>query len=624
MIDIKKSIICIFGEFLRDPAFFSKPGNEKLAKSRFFGIQSGMNSKLRELVRSIYPPENAGRCIEGLEALISRYSARLNRPSGGVDSSAEGYMFDESDSVLVTCADQLYGSERAPLRYLLRFMSEELEGHATGVHVLPFLPSSCDDGYSVIDYREVRQGLGDWDDIRAISGRFRLMADLVVNHCSSQSGWFRAFLHDQEPYRRYFLTVEPGTDVQSVVRPHALSLLTPYDTSAGEKQLWTTFNADQVDLNYHEPEVLLEMLDILFFYVENGVQMIRLDSIAYLWKELGTSCLHHPNTHRIVQLIRSLLEQLAPWVVIITDTDAAQEQNLGYLGDKTKEAHVVCNYPLSPLTLDAFIREDTTHLQRWVGSLPGPKAGTGYWNFLASHQGIGLLPTHGILSDAERENLIQTVRRRGGRVSYKSSGAGDIPYELNVNFLSAVADPNLPDEQRVKIFLASQSIMLSLAGIPGIYIHSLIGSTNWPEGIEQTGMNRSINRQKLEYEGLVRELGVPGSMRSLVFEGYKTLLRARAKDSAFRPSATQRVLDTSLQLFVVVRHDEASGSRVLCLHNVSKQAVEAQISGRELSQVNDRSFVDLISADRFYPFWTSAGGFEAGLEPYEVMWLKLT
>ncbi|TVR01283.1 MAG: alpha-amylase [Spirochaetaceae bacterium] len=594
---------------------------KKLAQSRSFCLQWAMNTRIHELVRQIYPLEQAAECTRLLEAVLTRMGPRLQGPAQPLPT--DRLPLDESDSIVITYGDQFFGGEGAPLEYLLRFLSEELEGHATGVHILPFSPYSSDDGFSVIDYRSINPALGEWRHVRAVGAQFRLMADLVLNHCSSHSEWFAAFLRDEEPFRRYFITAAPGTDTSSVVRPRALPLLTPFETPTGEKLVWTTFSSDQVDLNFAEPEVLVEMFDILLSYVEQGAQMIRLDAIAYLWKELGTSCLNHPNTHRVVQLYRAVLEDVAPWVVLVTDTNVPHDENVSYFGDGSNEAQLVYNFALPPLTLDAVIREDTGHLQRWAASLPQPSGATGFLNFLASHDGIGLLPTHGILSDAERDALIQTVRDRGGRISYKSSKAGDIPFEMNVNYLSAVADPNLPETQRAKIFLASQSIMLCLAGVPGMYIQSLLGSTNWAEGVEQTGMNRSINRQKLEYDSLVADLAQPGSLRHLVFEGFKRLLRARASDTAFDPGAAQRVLPSERELFVVVRKNARTDSTVLCLQNLSSRIVETTIPPDVVSGADERSFVDLISGDRFYPYWTSDGRVEIGLEPYEVMWLKV-
>lgn len=588
-----------------------------------------MNAAIAELVHGIYPDERADRCMGLLTQLLDSYRDRVTRPAGPDASPATsergsaGLPLDEADSIVITYGDQFRGPDGPPLAYLDRFLREELDGYATGVHILPFSPYSSDDGFSVRDYRAINPDLGGWDEVTAIAGQFRLMADLVLNHCSAHSDWFQAYLEGHAPYDRYFISVPPGTDTSTVARPRSLPLLTPFQTASGEKLVWTTFSADQVDLNFAEPAVLLEMLDILLLYVEKGAQLIRLDAIAYLWKELGTACLHHPNTHRVVQLFRAVLDEIAPWVIIITETNVPHEENISYFGDGRNEAHMVYNFSLPPLTLDAVLREDTGHLQRWARGLPAPSRDTAFFNFLASHDGIGLLPTHGILSEAERLNLIETVQQRGGRISFKSTANGEIPYEMNVNYLSAVADPNLPDDQRARAFLVSQSIMLCLAGVPGIYIHSLLGSTNWTTGVEQTGMNRAINRCKLNYPDLVQELNDGASLRHRVFEGYKQLLRARSRSSAFHPAAEQDVLATEPQIFAVLRHNTTEQATVLCLHNVSGEAAEVTVPRHCFPAGQERSFTDLVSGDIFFPYWTDSGDAEITLEPHEVMWLNL-
>ena len=157
------------------------------------------------------------------------------------------------------------------------------------IHLLPFYPYSSDDGFSVIDYKQVNPALGTWDDVARVGQNFHLMFDGVINHISAQSAWFKAFLQDDPKYRDYFIVVEGEPDLSQVVRPRTLPLLTEFTTPSGAKKVWTTFSADQIDLNYANPEVLLDIIDVLLFYVAHGAELIRLDAIAYLWKEIGTT-----------------------------------------------------------------------------------------------------------------------------------------------------------------------------------------------------------------------------------------------------------------------------------------------------------------------------------------------
>lgn len=581
----------------------------------------------RELLDFVYGERGAG--VDGrLESLMNRYREHVSTPDGFTGGAIP---LDESDSIMIAYGDSFHGDDAPPLSWLLRFLEEQAEGVVSGVHVLPFSPYSSDDGFSVIDYREVNPDLGGWDEIEAIADEFVLMVDLVLNHCSAQGPWFQAFLRDEEPYNRYFITVPEGTDVSSVVRPRAHPLLTPFETAAGTKHVWTTFSADQVDLDFSNPDVLLEMMDVFLGYIARGARVVRLDAIAYLWKELGTGCIHLPQTHAIVKLMRAIVEEVAPWVVIITETNVPHEENISYFGSGDDEAHMVYNFSLPPLTLDAFLRGDATHLQSWARTLATGSRQTTFFNFLASHDGIGLLPAKGILSDEDVAAIIETVKERGGRISYKSTPDGEVPYEMNVNYLSAIAPAALPASQRAAVFLAAQSIMLALAGTPGIYYHSLIGSENWQEGVAEIGHNRTINRRKLDYEALAAELADPETLRATVLEGFKVALRARAGSPAFHPSASQRILAAPAPVFAVLRGErDAQGrepdastprARVLCLVNVADEEAEVSFTDGELGLGEEKGFRELLTGDYVYPSRDDGNRVSIELEPYEVLWL---
>lgn len=591
-----------------------------------------MDARVKQLIGEIYPdqhdlPQRVMEVVERHRSDVASHREHFSDVAGSFPLSGD-------DAILISYGDSFRGTDGPPLHYLYRFLDELCENAISGVHILPFSPYSSDDGFSVIDYRQIDPDLGTWEDVEAIAAEFRLMADLVLNHCSAQGPWFQRFLNDEEPYNHYFITADPTTDVSRVVRPRALPLLTEFETKRGAEHVWTTFSADQVDLNWESPEVLLDMLDVFLSYLGHGAQVVRLDAIAYLWKEIGHSCIHHPNTHRVVKLFRRAMELVDEASILITETNVPHAENVSYFGDGD-EAHMVYNFSLPPLLLDAVIRGDTTHLQTWAGSLndPGPKAS--YFNFCASHDGVGLLPTHGILSEAERDAMIGTVQERGGRISYKATADGQIPYEMNVNYLSAITDPALPPGQRGETFLASQAVMLALAGVPGIYVHSLIGSENWQDGVAQTGANRTINREKLKYETVAKELDDEESLRGIVFAGYKALLGARGMTAAFHPKSPQEVIESDARLFVLQRGpfvdpaeteaaeaSPAEGETVLAIHNLSTDVVEFRDKRAKYPWPEDGVLRDLISGDIVYP--TKEGAlFSIELEPYEVLWLAL-
>ncbi|HRQ23568.1 MAG TPA: alpha-amylase family glycosyl hydrolase, partial [Anaerolineales bacterium] len=322
----------------------------------------------------IYGAERAAEAVERLSQLIERYRGRIPAPAA--------LSLTERDSLLITYGDQVRGNGKSHLRTLAEFCEAHLRAVVGGVHILPFYPWSSDDGFSVKDYRAVDPDLGDWRDVEEWGKSFRLMFDGVINHASAQGEWFEKFLRNEEPYRDYFVTIKGNPDLSNVVRPRALPLLTEFETAAGKRKVWTTFSADQVDLDFRNPDVLLEIIDILLMYAERGAQFIRLDAIAYLWKEIGTSCIHLPQTHKIIQLLRAVFDEVAPHVYLITETNVPHTDNISYFGDGTNEAQLVYNFALPPLTLHTFRTGDAAILSDWASSLTLPSDRTTFFNFL--------------------------------------------------------------------------------------------------------------------------------------------------------------------------------------------------------------------------------------------------
>ena len=532
----------------------------------------------------------------------------------------------ERDAVLITYGDQIGEPGRPPLQTLAEFAESHLQGLISAMHLLPFYPYSSDDGFSVIDYRQVNPDLGDWQDIRRLGRRFKLMFDAVINHISRHSGWFQGYLRGESPYRDYFISVEPEIDLSMVVRPRALPLLTPVETAHGTKHVWTTFSDDQIDLNYATPQVMLEILDLLLFYAAQGAELIRLDAIAYLWKEIGTPCIHLPQTHRAVKLFRAVLDAVAPDVLLITETNVPHEDNISYFGaplpdGRTDEAQLVYQFPLPPLVMHSILSGSARALSRWAAGLKPPAGETCFFNFTASHDGIGVMPARGLLTTDEIQALVDATLAHGGQVSYKANPDGSRSvYELNISYLDALSDPaaDEPLEVQVKRFVVSQAIMLALAGMPGIYVHSLLGSRSWQEGVAQTGRNRTINRYKFARATLERELADPTSLRRQVLDAYSSLLKARAAEPAFHPYGSQQVLSLNDGVFALLRTSPDGKGHALCLHNVSGHAQTADLRPAGLHSPGS-IWVDLLTG-REVPTGTSE--LTVRLSPYEVAWLR--
>jgi sucrose phosphorylase len=520
-------------------------------------------------LRELYGDELAPVVHQRLRELIHRYRGQIPQP--------ENSSLTERDSLLITYGDQVQENGKPPLQTLAEFCETHLRGVVSGIHILPFYPWSSDDGFSVKEYRAVDPALGGWSDIERLGKSFRLMFDGVINHASAQGEWFQRFLRGEAPYRDYFVTVEGDPDLSQVVRPRALPLLTEFETASGKRKVWTTFSADQVDLNFKNPAVLLEIFDILLMYAQRGAQFIRLDAIAYLWKQIGTPCIHLPQTHKVIQLLRAVFDEVAPHVYLITETNVPHAENLSYFGDGANEAQLVYNFALPPLTLHTFRTGDASVLSGWASTLTLPSDRTTFFNFLASHDGIGLNPARGILSSADIDALVTQTLAHGGLISYKHNADGSTsPYEMNINYFDALSDPNSsePLDLQVDRFMAAQAIMLSLVGVPGIYFHSLFGSRNWREGVEITRHNRAINRQKLARDELEKQLADPASLRSKVFARYRRLLSVRSSSPAFDPHGGGQVLDVGRNVFALLRISPNETKQILCLQNVTAQEVQ--------------------------------------------------
>lgn len=526
------------------------------------------------------------------------------------------HTLSQSDAILICYGDHVQSADKAPLAVLHRFL--KTTAPVNTVHILPFYPYSSDDGFSVIDYYAIDPALGSWEDIHALHRDFRLMFDAVLNHISAHSEWFQGYLRGEAPYSEFFIMVDPSQDLSLVRRPRALPLLTQVETTNGVRFVWTTFSEDQIDLNFSNPDVLLETIRVLLFYVQQGADLIRLDAIAFIWKVIGTACVHLPQTHTIIQLMRDVLDAITPDVLLITETNVPHHENISYFGDGTNEAQMVYQFSLPPLLLHTFRTGDATALTGWAQGLERISERTTFFNFTASHDGIGVTPALGILNDAEITALLELTERHGGLVSYKQNSDGSrSPYELNITYFDAITDPAITEQNPMlacRRFFCSQAIMLALVGVPGIYFGSLYGSRNDLEGVQTTGRYRSINRQKFDVVTIQEELADPLSIRHQVYTAYSQLLHIRAEEPAFHPFGIQGVLSLHEGIFAILRSSPDGTAEVVALHSVNDQETSVQLPVEGAS-----IWLDLLTGERYL---SMEGDLNLRLAPFQVVWLK--
>ncbi|MDI5890907.1 sugar phosphorylase [Halomonas rhizosphaerae] len=585
--------------------------------------EAAFSARAREHLDLLYGPRR-DEVLRRLLTLLSHHRGAM--PSATTPVAAP--LWSERDQWLIAYGDSLLDGDTPPLAVLQAFLEARLPDSFSGVHVLPFFPWSSDDGFSVIHYREVDPALGDWHHLHRLAERKDLIVDLVLNHVSRESLWFVDYLSGSLPGRDYFIEMDPDTDLSDVVRPRSSPLLVPVATRRGTRHLWATFSEDQIDLNFANPDVLLEFIGILLFYLEQGARVIRLDAIAYLWKESGTPCIHLPQTHEVVRLLRAVVDHMAPGTLLLTETNVPHRENLSYFGlDRLPdgglerlsgamhdpvpdEAHLVYQFPLPPLLLHTLTSGEAATLARWLESLPELPPGCSYVNFTASHDGIGVRPLEGWLPAHEVEALLELMHRFGGFVSMRADPRGqDIPYEINITWFEAMKGTRRgADPWQVERFLCSQHLMLALQGIPALYVHSLTATLNDLEGVERSGRLRAINRRRWQRRELEELLDSRNTSTREVFLALTRRLAVRRREPCFHPDAPQRVIPAPPALLVLERGPLPDGRRLLAIHNVTDRRQPLA-----LDVLDAPGWIDLLED---VP-WTR----ESSLAPYRSLWL---
>ncbi len=524
--------------------------------------------------------------------------------------------WDEDDIIMITYGDSVIDGDERPLVTLNRFLHRYCKNTVNNVHILPFFPYSSDDGFSVIDYSSVNESLGTWEDIEAIAKDYGLMTDLVINHCSARSAWFDNFVKGEGTGSDFFFTADPADDLSMVTRSRVSPLLRETETAKGTKHVWCTFSHDQVDFDFRNPNVLLAFVDIIRLYIDKGAKLFRLDAVAFLWKIVGTNCINLPQTHEVIRLLRTLIEHVDPSIIIITETNIPNRENLTYFGN-ANEAHAIYNFSLPPLLVNTLVSGDCKYLKSWMMSMPPAQNGTAYFNFIASHDGIGLRPAEGLLSDEEISELVHTMQNFGGKISWRASDHGQQkPYEINITLFDALQGTiKGPDRWQIDRFICAHAIMLGMEGIPGLYIHSLLGTSNDYEKVANTGQNRSINRRRWELTELEALLDSPYSQHHKVLTRLSQLIRVRKAQPAFHPNATQFTLQLGNQIFGYWRQSLDRKQSVFCISNISDEEQSVLLS--DINLIGTDNWIDLITRQEI-----ALSSSFLQMKPYQTLWIS--
>ena len=579
-------------------------------------MQNKFQATIEQHLKAIY--QNGE--IDNFSALANELISLMGLTDKEIIENRNINHWDQTDSLVITYGDSILAADEKPLQTLNRFLDKYLRSSVSGVHILPFYPYTSDDGFSVLDYSSVNESLGSWQDINTIASNYSLMSDLVINHCSARSLWFENFLKDREPGRGFFYTASPDDDLSAVVRPRTNELLREVETVTGIQYVWCTFSHDQVDLDFRNSQVLKQFISIIKQYLDNGVKIFRLDAVAFLWKEMGTNCLNLAQTHEMVRLFRTLIEQAQHDAIIITETNIPNRENLSYFGN-SNEAHCIYNFSLPPLLVNSLVTGNCAYLKQWMMSMPPARNGTAYFNFIASHDGIGLRPAEGLLSDAEINTLVKTMQTFGGHISWRSLDNGDSkPYEINIALYDALQGTvSGPDDFGLQRFICAHAIMLALEGIPAIYIHSFLGTHNDQQRVINSGHNRAINRHQWDYQLLEKQLADAESSHYQAYNQLKQLLKIRRRQSASHPNATQFTLHLGDQLFGFWRQSLDRQQSIFCISNISDQPQTMSLS--DINLIDNEQWQDLITGLPFSVQGQDNLSTDITMHPYQTVWI---
>ncbi len=555
--------------------------------------------EILSLLSKVYSPCQVDSIEDGIEKLLNKY-VNINEN--------KKYNLTEKDVVLISYGDQVYRKEETKLQTLNKLLLKKLKAEISILHILPFFPYSSDDGFAVIDYYAVDPKLGNWKDIEAISNNFNLLFDAVINHSSQYCNWFQKFLNNDEQFSEFYVEMDNPSEYANVVRPRTTPLSHTYKGAGGVKEVWTTFSNDQVDLNFKNPKVLLQILDLLLFYISKGAQIIRLDAVGFLWKDRNTTSIHLPQTHLLIKLMRKVIEKVSSSTILLSETNVPHLENFSYFGNGD-EAHMVYNFTLPPLLAYTILSGNTKKIKEWAETLELPSSNVSYLNFLASHDGIGLRPVDSILLENEIEILINSAKVNDGKISYKSNPDGkESPYEINCNYYSLLKGVESNEKLGIRRSIIAHAILLTMPGLPAIYFHSIFGSENDLEGMKQSGINRRINREKLDYDNLNLILRNSDSRQSKILSNLKELIKVRKTDSAFNPYSSFNVEESDNGIFILERTSIDGSSKVKGYFNLSMNNanIPLNLSETKTDLLSGKSYKEILN-----------------LESLDFVWLKI-
>ena len=580
--------------------------------SRATEQHSELKQNLFCILNDIYPEMRSSLLDNFAEDL-----ANLASENQSPDESKNRSLWSANDVLLISYPDNIISQNTPPLQSLQKFLAKYFSDTISIVHVLPFFPSTGDDGFSVQNYFEVDEKLGDWIDVGEFVKHTTLMVDVVLNHCSVENSWFIGYQNGDPLYENFFCTVPEDFDISNIVRPRSSSLKEKFLVNGEKRNIWCTFSSDQADLNFKNPAVLRKLIDVIFWYIEKGVRVFRLDAVAFIWKNSGTTGLNAPQAHLLVRLLRILVDYVDLGIILITETNLPVDENLSYFGNGN-EAHWIYNFTLPPLSIFTLMFGDATQIRKWSMGMPPALPNTAYLNFLSSHDGFGLRPVEGVLTDQQLDQMVNQLGSNGSLFSWRNISQSEQKiYEANITFFDALRQtPSDPTgEFKIDRYLAANCIMLGFEGVPALYLNSFFATCNDTDAVDKKCSNRAINRHKWSKIELEKRLKSSKNIESLVFNSLKRLISIRKCQPAFHPNATQFTLQLDSCFFGIWRQSIDLSQNIYAITNATHLEQSLSLSNLNLA-FSDRWF-DLISGDEI-----SNSASVLSFNPYQTYWIS--
>lgn len=618
-----------------------------------------LKERLKLALQAVYGDSSA-TIYEKVVAIAEDFSKRRANSQGNGFKS-----LSQKDMALICYADHVVSTEFSPIQTLGKVLKEYgISDKLPITHILPFYPWDTDRGFSVKDYYSVNPGYGTWEDIKELGTYTKLMFDFVANHASIENPLVQKALisdhispEDSEckeylPYKDFVISYTEDNkpseeDLKQLSRPRNFPVLTKYrvvkndenrkvailgekkeeENVLGEGYVWTTFSRAklddgseetcQIDINYNNPNVFVESVKILLFYVEQSAKLVRLDAIGYIWKKIGSSSLHEPECHKILEALGSVLRIAAPEVITISEVNEPQVNAFTYIGNKEHpEADLAYQFSHFPLAVHAVLTEQSNFYQEWLKTISVFGAHQ-FTTVLGSHDGIGMKPARGLLPEEELERLCKIlVEEHQGKPNFAVlPGGKKIIYEVCATPWCIINNPHTNEnfDTQLQRYLAVTAMGLCIPGIPAIYWNGLFGMKNYlPEG--GLDENRTVNREIFDYIALKDLLDNETSEIHRCFQAVKYLLATRAKEQAFHPhTKLTPVVNDSSQVVSCLLDYAAENSQILAVTNVAKQQCKITLDSKDLP--TNTSWIDLLSGNQY-----TIPNIE--LNAYQVCWLK--